>query len=103
MAATPEPGTGRPGRRMAGELEAEVLAALWAAGRPLAPAEVHAELGAGVAYTTVTTILHRLHRKGLADRRRGHDRAAVLARFLSDLSPADEQVLQDLLRQAEER
>ena len=130
MAATPGPGTGRPGRRMAGELEAEVLATLWAASRPLAPAEVHAELGAGVAYTTVTTILHRLHHKGLVDRcrsgrgyayapaadeatrtaqamhallRRGHDRAAVLARFLNDLSPADEQVLQDLLRQAEER
>src|SRR6266516_4914300 len=61
-------GSVRPGRRSAGELEAEVLAALWAAGRPLAPAEVHAELGPDLAYSTVTTILHRLYRKGVVTR-----------------------------------
>jgi len=113
-----------PGRRPAGELEAGVLTVLWAAGRPLAPAAVHAGLGPDVAYTTVTTILHRLHHKGVVTRlrhgrgyayapaqdeathtaramltvlRRGHDNAAVLARFLTELSPDDERLLQQLL------
>jgi predicted transcriptional regulator len=125
MTAAPDPGTNRAGRRLAGELEAEVLATLWAAGRPLVPAEVHAELGTNLAYTTVTTILHRMHRKGLVTRqpagrgnayspehdeathtaqamhallRDGGDHAAVLARFVTSLSPDDERVLHELLR-----
>ena len=53
-------------RRPSGELEASVLAALWAAnGRALTPADVQRELvaalGADLARTTVTTILARLH------------------------------------------
>ena len=130
MAAAPDPGTRRPGRRPAGELEAEVLTVLWEAGRPLAPAGVHAELGPDLAYTTVTTILHRLHHKGLVTRlqhgrgyayapaqdeathtaramltvlRRGHDRAAVLARFLTELSADDERLLQQLIRDTGEQ
>lgn len=63
------------GRRPAGELEASVLAALWAAGgRPLTPADVQrdldAALGANLARTTVTTILARLHEKGSVSRTR---------------------------------
>ncbi len=129
MTAAPDPGTNRPGRRPPGELEAEVRAVLWAAGRPLVPAEVHSELGDDLAYSTVTTILHRLHRKGLVTRRpagrgnayspaqdeathtaqamhsllrEGRDHAAVLARFLTGLSPDDERLLHQLLRSAED-
>jgi predicted transcriptional regulator len=63
------------GRRPAGELEASVLAALWAAGgRPLTPADVQrdldAALNANLARTTVTTILARLHEKGSVSRTR---------------------------------
>ena len=62
-------------RRPSGELEASVLAALWAAdGRPLTPADVQrdlvAALGADLARTTVTTILARLHEKGAVSRTR---------------------------------
>jgi predicted transcriptional regulator len=52
------------GRRDAGTLEREILAVLGAADRPLTPAEVLAELGGSLAYTTVMTTLARLHAKG---------------------------------------
>jgi predicted transcriptional regulator len=113
-------------RRPAGGLEAEVLAALWAADGPLTPGEVQQELGGGLAYTTVMTALSRLHEKGAVDRRRsgrayayrpvldqagiaaarmrdvldaGTDREAVLARFVGSLPEEDERLLADLLRQ----
>lgn len=122
-------------RRPSGELEASVLAALWAAdGRPLTPADVQrdlvAALGADLARTTVTTILARLHDKGSVSRTRAgrgyaylpaHDppglaarrmrseldksaegqRGTVLARFVSELDPADEELLRSLLGAAE--
>jgi predicted transcriptional regulator len=109
-------------------LEQDVLACLAAADRPLSPAEVLAELGGDLAYTTVMTTLSRLHTKGVLNRtpqgrgfvyelpgalgdvpasvsahrmRRildgGEDRAGILARFVSDLSPEDEHVLLRLL------
>ncbi|MFF5860490.1 BlaI/MecI/CopY family transcriptional regulator [Streptomyces sp. NPDC012751] len=114
-------------RRPAGELEAGVLAALWAAGAPQTPGQVQLSLGTGLARTTVTTILTRLHDKGVVERqrqgrgyayapvrdaqdahgltaRRMHseldrdsDRETVLARFVAQLSPDDERVLRDLL------
>ncbi|WP_030669564.1 BlaI/MecI/CopY family transcriptional regulator [Streptomyces cellulosae] len=111
-------------RRPAGELEAAVMAALWAAGVPLTAGQVQTELGSGLARTTVTTILTRLHEKGVVDRerqgrgyayfpiqdaqgltaRRMHteldrdiDRETVLARFVAQLSPDDEQLLRRLL------
>lgn len=112
-------------RRPAGELEAAVLAALWAAGAPLTPPQVQQRLGSVLARTTVATILARLHDKGtvvrsrsgrayayspavedeaaLTARRmhseldRGDDRSGVLARFVSHLTPDDEQVLRQLL------
>ena len=110
-------------RRGRGELEAEVLAALWAAGGPVTAAAVQENVP-GSAYTTVLTILTRLCDKGLVARQRegrshvyapvddraglaaagmlsmldgGGDRAAVLARFVSELSAEDEQVLERLL------
>lgn len=60
----------RDERRPAGELEAAVMAALWAAGAPLTPGRVQTELGSGLARTTVATILTRLHEKGVVDRER---------------------------------
>ncbi|MES4886865.1 BlaI/MecI/CopY family transcriptional regulator [Streptomyces sp. NPDC096012] len=114
----------RDERRPAGELEAAVMAALWAAGTPLTPAEVQTELGSGLARTTVATILTRLHEKGVVSRERqgrGYaylpvqdapgltalrmhteldrdaDRETVLARFVAQLSPGDEQLLRQLL------
>jgi predicted transcriptional regulator len=112
-------------RREAGELESDVLAALWASSAPMTPAEVLAQLGGGLAYTTVMTTLARLFEKRLVERRtvgrgyayspnvreaelaarrirvlldRGHDRAAVLQGFLSELSPEEEVVLRELLQ-----
>jgi predicted transcriptional regulator len=113
-------------RRRAGQLEGEVLAALHASAAPLTPADVQQALGSGLAYTTVTTILSRLHHKGLARRLPagrgyaycptqseaqsvarqmhtllgvGSDPAAVLAQFVDALDPAEEQLLERLLEQ----
>ena len=65
----PSPKAGRgartpPVRRERGELANEVVAAVTGADRPLTPAEVQAELGDDLAYTTVMTTLSRLHDKG---------------------------------------
>ena len=119
-----EPGA----RRAAGELEAAALTVLQSARQPLTPAEVRDELGGDLAYTTVVTILSRLHAKGVltrirsgraysyapvadqpglaARRMRGvldaeADREAVLARFVSGLSAADDQLLRRMLAQSQ--
>ncbi|MFE2874504.1 BlaI/MecI/CopY family transcriptional regulator [Streptomyces roseus] len=111
-------------RRPAGELEASVLAALWAADGPLTPARVQEIVGGSLARTTVTTILSRLHEKGAVTRKRAgrgfaytptedasgltarrmhaelakdEDRGAVLSRFVSQLSGEDERLLRALL------
>lgn len=113
-----------PNRRPAGALEAEILATLWAADEPLTPADVQAEIGGGLAYTTVMTALTRLHDKGTVARARtgraysytpildqsgvtaarmrellesGDDREAVLARFVGSLSAEEERLLGELL------
>jgi predicted transcriptional regulator len=54
--------------RPRGALEQEVLACLAAADGPLTPGDVLAELGGGLAYTTVMTTLSRLHAKGAISR-----------------------------------
>ncbi|HXF72172.1 MAG TPA: BlaI/MecI/CopY family transcriptional regulator [Actinomycetota bacterium] len=52
-----------------GALEAEVLERLWEAGVPLSVRDVAARLrGRRRAYTTVMTVLTRLHEKGLVER-----------------------------------
>jgi predicted transcriptional regulator len=56
-------------RRRQGSLETEILAALWSADGPLTPEEVRSSLGRPLAYTTVQTILVRLHEKGAVERR----------------------------------
>ncbi|MFH8336701.1 BlaI/MecI/CopY family transcriptional regulator [Streptomyces sp. AM6-12] len=115
---------GRAERRSAGELESEVLAALWATDRPLTPAEIQAEIGGDLAYNTVHTILKRLYDKGLvlrdADGRRGAyrpaknaaeltaeamhqaldrgpDPIAALQQFVTGLSREEERALRELL------
>ncbi|WP_392675995.1 BlaI/MecI/CopY family transcriptional regulator [Streptomyces sp. LN785] len=105
-------------------MESTVLAALWAADAPLTPGQVQGVIGAALARTTVTTILTRLYEKGTVSRtrsgrgfaytptedapgltaRRMHselrkveDRSTVLARFVSQLTDEDEQLLRGLL------
>jgi predicted transcriptional regulator len=117
-------------RRPWGSLEEEVLATLWSADGPMAASAVQSEIGGTLAYSTITTILARLRAKGLVVRKlvgRAHvyapaqdaaahtaqemhslllrrdDRAAVLARFVSALSPEEEQVLQKLMAEIQER
>jgi predicted transcriptional regulator len=115
-------------RRRAGELSGLVLEILRQADRPLTPGQVLERLDSAgsrpLAYTTVVTILSRLHDQGIADRFRAgrayayqaaadeaqlagrrmrrlldaeNDRDGVLASFVDGLSARDEQVLRDLL------
>ena len=121
------------GRRPAGALEAGVLAVLQAAGVPMTPGQVQQQLEARqygrLSYSTVVTILSRLHVKGLASRQRagrafaytpvdeaafaagqmnqalaaGPSHDAVLARFASGLSSRDARLLRDLLDEPEEQ
>ncbi|WP_327715025.1 BlaI/MecI/CopY family transcriptional regulator [Streptomyces sp. NBC_00490] len=118
----------RPRRRGQGELEAQVLSALREADGPATAGWVQERLGAGLAYTTVITILTRLLAKAAVTRERSgrsfvwtpvsdqaglaahkmrklldgeSDREAVLASFVTSLDPDDEKLLRDLLGQAE--
>ncbi|WP_405785757.1 BlaI/MecI/CopY family transcriptional regulator [Streptomyces sp. NBC_01367] len=56
---------GREARRPHGELVADVLAILWEATEPLTLQQINTALGRDLARTTVTTILSRLHEKGI--------------------------------------
>ncbi|MEU7901676.1 BlaI/MecI/CopY family transcriptional regulator [Actinoplanes sp. NPDC049118] len=111
-------------RRPAGALESEVLRVLVAAAEPLTPRDVLARLSSPLSYSTVVTILTRMHDKGMAARHRdgrafryapltdeasvaaqrmnaalgtGTDRATVLRRFVAALKPGDEELLRRLL------
>jgi predicted transcriptional regulator len=124
LMSTHDGGADGGSRRAAGELENAVLVVLHSAGAPLAPGTVRERLGGGLAYTTVVTILSRLHAKGVLERARAGraylyapvadepglaarrmatvlaaepDREAVLARFVSGLSESDEQLLRRML------
>lgn len=117
-------------RRAPGALEADVLAVLWRAAAPMSPGQVRDELGSDLAYTTVMTILTRLHEKGSVTRTRvgrayvytpafeqaeraaaqmrelldsGFDRTEVLAQFVGSLTRDDERTLAALLRRAGRR
>ncbi|PJJ03047.1 putative transcriptional regulator [Streptomyces sp. 2333.5] len=132
--AAPEPeefdgGRERARRRGQGQLEAQVLAALHRAPGPAGAAWVQERLGGDLAYTTVMTILSRLHAKQAVTRERSGraylwspaadeaglaalrmrrvldgepDRDAVLTSFVSTLSAQDEQLLRTLLDRAAE-
>ena len=119
-------------RRAAGALEAEILAILREADGPLSPGEVRQRLAlrpqpggprGELSYSTVVTIISRLHAKGLLARQRAgrgftytpvddaslaasrmtqvlggeHDHDAVLSRFVSRLSSRDARLLRELL------
>ncbi|HLX51880.1 MAG TPA: BlaI/MecI/CopY family transcriptional regulator [Streptosporangiaceae bacterium] len=113
-------------RRAAGALEAEVLAVLQDAGTALNPGQVReclASRQSELSYSTVVTIMSRLHAKGLLARERagrafvytaldpaslaagqmsraldaGADHRAVLTRFASTLSGRDARLLRQLL------
>lgn len=116
-----------PPRRPAGALEAEVMAVLGAARQPLTPGQVRERLSVReegeLSYSTVVTIVSRLHAKGLLARERagrgfayspvdeaslaagrmsraldtGADHGAVLSRFVSGLSGRDASLLRRLL------
>lgn len=112
-------------RRQLGQLEAEVLAALAAADGDVSTADLRSRLPGDPAYTTVSTILFRLHDKRLvtrvragrqylyrlavdearlvADRMHDHlriasDPSSVLSQFVRSLSPAEEEALREILR-----
>ena len=108
-----------PPRRPHGALEAEVLDVLRAAAAPLSPGQVRERLPEDLSYSTVVTIVSRLHAKGLLERERtgrafayrpvddaslaasqmrqalqaGTDHGAVLSRFVSGLSGRDARLL----------
>jgi predicted transcriptional regulator len=120
-------GTDRSARRRAGELSGRVLEILRQSRAAVTPADMQRQLSAAgtgpLSYSTVVTILSRLHEQGLAERfRTGRayaylavaesalaarrmrralddqaDHDAVLAMFVNDLSPADERRLRALL------
>lgn len=106
-----------------------MLAALRAASGPVTAGMVRELLGGDLAHTTVITILTRLHAKGAVSRKRAgrsfewtavadeaglaalrmrrvldgeSDREAVLTRFVTGLSSEEEQLMRELLAQAEE-
>ena len=111
-------------RRGYGDLAQAILDLVGAAGSPVTPAQVRDALGGELAYTTVMTVMARLHDRGLLARKRAgrayaytvvgdpaqvtarrmhrildvdDDRAAVLARFVDGLKPDDEHLLRALL------
>lgn len=111
-------------KRPDGALEHDIMAVLWAADRPLQPGDIKARLETDLAYTSVATVLGRLHTKGLVERiesgrafayraaidesqlavRRigavlesAPDRAQVLAGFVGALSTKDIKSLRALL------
>ena len=117
-------------RRAPGSLEAEVLGVLWASANPQSADDVRRRLGADLAYTTVATILARLHDKGAVRRqlsgrvysyspvlsdadliaRRMHalledqaDRTGVLARFVEGLDTDTQAALRTVLSRRAKR
>lgn len=74
------------GARARGGLEREVLATVASVTTPMSTAQVHAELGPGLAYTTVMTTLARLHDKGVLRReKRGRAFVYELATRVEDV------------------
>ncbi|MFW2333985.1 BlaI/MecI/CopY family transcriptional regulator [Ilumatobacter sp.] len=115
-------------RRADGELENDVLRALWQLDRPAAPSDVIDEMQTDLAYTSIATILTRLCDKGLATRTRAgrayvyaaasseatlaaqrirsildaaSDRQTALAGFAQSLDPADAAQLAALLKETQ--
>lgn len=115
-------------RRPRGSLERGIRDVLATGAEAMTPAQVRDALGDDLAYTTVMTVLARMHDKGEVARRsagrgyayaiedaaeitarrmrrlltdEGADRAAVLTRFVGSLEPGDEHLLRSLLANPE--
>lgn len=111
-------------RRPRGSLERGIRDVLATSGQAMTPAQVRDALGDDLAYTTVMTVLARMHDKGEVARQSagrgyayaiedaaeitarrmqrlladdGTDRVAVLTRFVGTLEPGDEHLLRSLL------
>jgi predicted transcriptional regulator len=111
-------------KRPDGTLEHDIMTVLWSAEGPLQPGEIKERLATELAYTSVATVLGRLHAKGLVDRstsgrafayaaivdeselaaRRiravlssASDRTAVLAGFVGSLSKREAKALRTML------
>jgi len=118
------------GRRPNGALEAEILAILWDSAVPLTASQVLVLLPGHLAYSTVMTILTRLHGKGIATREavgRAYayrpvegraemaaqhmaevlehtgDQSDVLSRFVARLGPAELEALKAAVRSGRPR
>jgi predicted transcriptional regulator len=115
-------------KRPDGSLENEVMSVLWSSDDALSPADVRDRLASPLAYTSVATVLGRLHTKGLVTKRDAgrafvyqaafdesqmmarriaevlevaSDRRAALTGFVSALSKKDAVVLKSLLAELE--
>lgn len=115
--------------RQFGELEAAVMDQLWSWSRPTAVREVFDQLSGGreLAYTTIMTVMDRLHSKGLLRRELvsraylyeplvtreqytanmmaqalsgSEDRAAALLHFVAEMSSDERSALRIALRRA---
>lgn len=111
-------------RRPDGALEHDIMTVLWTADSPLQAGDINARLGSELAYTSVATVLGRLHSKGLVERTESgrafayraaidesqlavrrigevlssaSDKAQVLAGFLGSLSKKDIKALRAML------
>jgi predicted transcriptional regulator len=116
----------RERQRGYGDLAQAIMEVVGQADRPLTPAQVRDALGEDLAYTTVMTVLARLHDQGILGRERAgrafaytvigdpanvtarrmhrlldvdRDRAGVLSHFVDALTPEDERLLRNLLQQ----
>lgn len=115
-------------RRARGSLERDICAALASSDAAMTPAQVREALDGDLAYTTVMTVLTRLHDKGVVTRQpagKGYvysairdaaevtarrmqrvldaddDRTAALTHFVGTLSDDDERLLRSLLDSGE--
>ncbi|BCJ76302.1 hypothetical protein CS0771_58460 [Catellatospora sp. IY07-71] len=129
--STRPPDAPDPGRRRSGELESQIVTVLTAAETALTPGEVRERLipQSDLSYSTVVTILTRLHAKGAVIRERDGrayryaalrdaaglvadrmtrlltaeaDHSSVLRRFVGSLDADDERLLRELLRDGDE-
>jgi predicted transcriptional regulator len=93
--------------RLPPALELEVMKVLWASPEDLSVAQVQSALGASrpLAYTTVLTLLGRLHRKGFVERRK-QGRSYVYRPLMPQEEAVDlalERLLRDFFDNSRER
>lgn len=113
--------------RRFGELEAAVMDCVWRCGRPVSVRDVLDELSRdrSIAYTTVMTVMDKLHKKGWLNRQRtgrafeyeatrgreaytarlmrdalstSNNQAAAFVHFLSELTPEESAALRSALQ-----